>query len=121
MTRLDEFNRILRKLQSESPGVEAVAVISDDGLMIACHLPPGMEDTRIAGMTVTLLNLGTRASVELNRGLVREIVVRGERGYAAILDMGRGALLLALADESAKLGLLFFDMHEAIRAFRPVL
>ena len=35
MTRLDELNRILRKLQINSPGIETSALISEDGLMIA--------------------------------------------------------------------------------------
>ncbi len=121
MSRLDELNKILRKLQSDSPGLEASALISEDGLMIASALTPDLEENRVAGMTATLLNLGTRAAVELARGEVHEVIIRGDRGYAVMIDAGRGALLLALANESAKLGLIFFDMHEAIRALKKVL
>ncbi len=121
MSRLDELNRVLRKLQSDSPGIEASALISEDGLMIASALPQGMEEARVAGMTATLLNLGSRGAVELNRGGVQEIIVRGERGYAVLISAGRGALLLALTDENSKLGLVFFDMREAIRAVQKVL
>lgn len=121
MSRLDELNKILRKLQSDSPGLEASALISEDGLMIASALTPDLEETRVAGMTATLLNLGTRAAVELARGEVREVIIRGDRGYAVMIDAGRGALLLALANETAKLGLIFFDMHEAIRSLKKVL
>ncbi|MER2605062.1 MAG: roadblock/LC7 domain-containing protein [Siculibacillus sp.] len=121
MSRLDELNKILRKLQSDSPGVEASALISEDGLMIASALTPDLEENRVAGMTATLLNLGTRAAVELARGEVKEVIIRGEHGYAVMINAGRGALLLALANESAKLGLIFFDMHEAIRGLKKVL
>lgn len=121
MSRLDELNKILRKLQSDSPGLEASALISEDGLMIASALTPELEENRVAGMTATLLNLGTRAAVELARGEVHEVIIRGDRGYAVMIDAGRGALLLALANESAKLGLIFFDMNEAIRALKKVL
>jgi predicted regulator of Ras-like GTPase activity (Roadblock/LC7/MglB family) len=120
-SRLKEMNKILRKLQSESAGVEASALISEDGLMIASALPQGMEETRVAGMTATLLNLGSRGAAELNRGGVQEIIVRGDRGYAILISVGRGALLLALTDENAKLGLVFFDMREAISAVQTVL
>ena len=68
-----------------------------------------------------MLNLGTRAAVELTRGEVKEVIIRGERGYAVMIDAGRGALLLALANETAKLGLIFFDMHEAIESLKRVL
>jgi len=121
MSRIDELNRALRKLQHDSPGVEASALISEDGLMIASALSQDMEESRVAGMTATLLNLGSRAAIELSRGTVREVIVRGEHGYAVLVSAGRGALLLALTDESAKLGLVFFDMREAVRALTKVL
>jgi predicted regulator of Ras-like GTPase activity (Roadblock/LC7/MglB family) len=121
MSRIDELNRILRKLQHDSPGVEASALISEDGLTIASALSASMEETRVAGMTATLLNLGGRAAIELNRGSVQEVIVRGELGYAVLISAGRGALLLALTNESSKLGLVFFDMREAIRALAKVL
>jgi len=120
-TRSDELYRALRKLQNDSPGVEASALISEDGLMIASALSPDMEESRVAGMTATLLNLGSRAAVELSRGNVREVIVRGEHGYAILINAGRGALLLALTNETAKLGLVFFDMREAVRSLTKIL
>jgi predicted regulator of Ras-like GTPase activity (Roadblock/LC7/MglB family) len=119
--RLETLNKILHKLQIDSDGIEASALISEDGLMIASALPPGMEEVRVAGMAATLLNLGSRGALELNRGGVEEIIVRGDRGYAVLLSAGRGALLLALTSENAKLGLVFFDMREAVSAVQKVL
>jgi len=121
MQRADQLNRTLRKLQHDSPGVEASALISEDGLMIASALSQDMEETRVAGMTATLLNLGSRATIELSRGTVQEVIVRGEHGYAVLISAGRGALLLALTNENAKLGLVFFDMREAVRSLAKVL
>ena len=123
MNRLDELNRILRKLQIDFPGIETSALISEDGLMIARaeSMNMSMEETRVAGMAATLLNLGTRAAMELSRGAVQEVIVRGENGYAVVLSAGRGTLLLAVTNEASKLGLIFFDMREAIRALQKVL
>ena len=123
VSRLDELNRILRKLQIDSPGIETSALISEDGLMIA-HAENGnmnMEETRVAGMAATLLHLGTRAAMELSRGAVQEVIVRGESGYAVVLSAGRGTLLLAVTNEASKLGLIFFDMREAIQSLQRVL
>lgn len=72
-------------------------------------------------MAATLQNLGGRAAVELTRGDAREIIVRGDRGYAIMINAGGGALLLALASESCKLGLVFFDMVEAVKALEVAL
>ena len=57
--------------------------------MIASALTPDLDETRVAGMTATLLNLGTRAAVELARGEVKEVIIRGEHGYAVMIDAGR--------------------------------
>lgn len=121
MSRVENLNKVLRRLQSGSPDVEASALISDDGLMIASVLPQDIDETRVAGMTATLLSLGLRASVELGRGSVKEVIVRGDEGYAVMLSAGRGVLLLTLANENAKLGLIFFDMREAINDVTKIL
>lgn len=121
MSRFESLTKILKSLQSESPGIEASALISEDGLMIASALSPDLDDTRVGGMTATLLSLGTRAATELRRGEVREVIVRGEEGYAVMVSAGRGALVLVLANENSKLGLIFFDVREAIKSINKVL
>lgn len=121
MSRVENLNQVLRRLQSGSPDVEASALISDDGLVIASVLPQDIDETRIAGMTATLLSLGVRAATELGRGTIEQVLVRGEHGYAVVLSAGRGVLLLTLANENAKLGLIFFDMREAIGEIKQIL
>lgn len=121
MARFDSLNKVLSTLQSSSPGVEASALISSDGLMIASALSQDFDETRVAGMTATLLNLGSRAATELKRGEVSEVIVRGEQGYAVMISAGRGALLLVLAKEATPLGLIFFDMREAIKSIKTIL
>lgn len=96
-------------------------MISEDGLMIASALPQDLDETRVAGMSATILSLGSRASSELGRGDIEEVVVRGENGYAVMVSGGRGVLLLVVTNENAKLGLVFFDMREAVGAINRIL
>ncbi|MEQ9501024.1 MAG: roadblock/LC7 domain-containing protein [Deltaproteobacteria bacterium] len=121
MSRVEHLNRILRTLQSASPDVEASALISEDGLMIASALPAHVDETRVAGMSATLSSLGTRAAGELERGSVEEVLVRGSDGYAVMMSAGAGTLLLAMATSAAKLGLIFLDMRRAAAEIRNVL
>ncbi len=121
MSRVDSLNRILRGLQSSSPDVEASALISEDGLMIASALPQHVDETRDAGMSATLQSLGTRAANELERGDVEEVLVRGKDGYAVMMAAGSGTLLLCMASKQAKLGLIFLDMRRAADDIRKVL
>lgn len=121
MNRVEQLNRILRSLQSASLDVEASALISEDGLMIASALPQHIEESRAAGMSATILSLGTRVVHELERGDVQEVLVRGSDGYAVLLASGSGTLLLALANRNAKLGLLFLDMRRTVTEIKKVL
>lgn len=121
MSRLDQLNRILRALQSGSPDVEASALISEDGLMIASALPQHVDEARVAGMSATLLSLGTRAATELERGDVEEVLVRGNSGFAVMVAAAEGTVLLLLASKAAKLGLVFLDMRRAAAEIRKVL
>ncbi len=121
MSRVENLNKILRALQSGSPDVEASALISEDGLMIASALPQHVEEARVAGMSATLLSLGTRAAGELERGALDEVLIRGKEGFAVMLDAGSGTLLLAMASRQAKLGLLFLDMRRAADDIRRTL
>ncbi len=116
-----DLDKILRNLQVTSPGIEASALISKGGAMIASAMAPEMERTRVAGVTATLLKLGGRASVELARGEVQEVVVRADHGYAVMIGAGQGSLLLALATENSKLGYIFFGMQETIKALKNVM
>jgi len=121
MSRLDEMKDILRKLQSDTPGVEASALISGDGRVMASALSTDVDEARVAGMTATLLGLGARASTALGRGAVKEIILHGDDGYASVVDAGRGVMLLTLANGSTKLGSMFSDLNQAAHALKGVL
>jgi predicted regulator of Ras-like GTPase activity (Roadblock/LC7/MglB family) len=121
MSRAEDLNRILRQLQTGTPEVEASALISDDGLIIASALPQHMDELRIAGMSATLLNLGMRASIELQRGKTQQVLIRGEKGYAVLSSAVDGVSLLVLATQEAKLGLIFLDMRKTISEIAKIL
>lgn len=121
MSRTEELNRILRQLQSGTPEIEASALISEDGLMIASALPQHVDELRVAGMSATLLSLGSRAGQELARGKLEQILIRGPQGYAVMVDAGNGTMLLVLTTREAKLGLIFLDLHQAAKAIAKVL
>jgi len=50
----------LRDLQSRTPDVEASAIVSVDGLIIASSLPAGVEEDRVSAMSAAMLSLGER-------------------------------------------------------------
>lgn len=121
MARVDDLNKILRTLQSGTPDIEASALITEDGLIIASALPQHIEEMRVAGMSSTLLNLGMRAATELGRGDVEQVMIRGSTGYAVMVTAAPGTLLLVLTTKNAKLGLIFLDVSRAVDSIKKIL
>lgn len=121
MARSDDLNNTLRTLQRESPDIEASALISEDGLMIASALPQHVEEVRVAGMSATLLSLGSRATTELALGQLGQVLIRGENGYAVMLKATEGTMLLVLTTNDAKLGLIFLDMNRTVAEIKKIL
>lgn len=103
----------LRDLRSSIPDVEASAVVSADGLIIASDLPASLEEDRIAAMSAAMLSLGDRIASELLRGVLDQIYIHGENGYVVLTAAGEEAVLTVLARREAKLGLILYDMKKA--------
>ena len=77
--RVDNFQQVLEDLNSSSSDIEASALISNDGLVIASALPAGIDDDRVGAMSAALLSLGDRAGRELARGSIDRIMIQGEK------------------------------------------
>lgn len=121
MSRIERLNKTLADLQASSADIEACACVSEDGLIMASSLPQGVEETRVAAMSAAILSIGTRAALELKRGKLEQIFVRGELGYIILMNAGAHAVLMALARKEAKLGLLFLDVSETAKRAAEVL
>jgi uncharacterized protein len=101
----------LRDLQSTTPEIEASAVVSVDGLIMASSLPAGVEEDRVSAMSAAMLSLGERIASELGRGSVEQVYIKGDDGYVILMSVGDEAVLTTLVREGAKLGLIFIDMR----------
>ncbi|HDD62117.1 MAG TPA: hypothetical protein ENF22_06265 [Chloroflexi bacterium] len=100
----------LKKLQISSPDIQASAVVSVDGLIIASALPGSVEEDRVSAMSAAMLSLGERISVELRRGDLDQVYIRGDNGYVMLTSVGHEAVLTVMASVNAKLGLIFLDI-----------
>lgn len=121
MSRVEQINEILRFMQSGTPDVEGCAVVSEDGLMIASAFPQSIDEGRVAGMTSTLLSLGGRTAQELERGNLKQVFVKGDKGYVIAQSAAEGVVLVVLTSEDAKLGLVFLDMRRAVEQIGKVI
>ena len=118
----------LRELQAMTPEIEAAAVVSVEGLVIASCLPDAAADAAqpaqeegIAAMSAAMLGLGERIAAELGRGMVEQMYIKGDKGYIILMRLTDEAALTALAGADATLGLIFLDMRRSAAALKRVL
>ncbi len=89
-TRTDQMVDRLRYLQGSTPDVEASAVVSVDGLIMASSLPAGVEEDRVSAMSAAMLSLGERIAGELGRGSLDQVYIHGDEGYVLLMASGHG-------------------------------
>ena len=112
-SNIEELEDILKNLTANIPEILATAVVSVEGLPIASMMPESIDDTHIAAITAAMLSLGERAALELNKGPMEQILVRGENGYILVMGAGSNAVLTISATKDVKLGLIFLDCKRA--------
>jgi predicted regulator of Ras-like GTPase activity (Roadblock/LC7/MglB family) len=112
-SRTERMVARLRDLQAGTPDIEASAIVSIDGLIMASALPADVGEDRVAAMSAAMQSLGERIASELGRGDVEEVYIRGSEGYVFLRAVGTEAVLTVLARSGAKLGLIFLDMKRA--------
>ncbi len=112
-SRTEQMTARLRDLRVSTPDIEASALVSVDGLIIASDLPADVEEDRVSAMSAAMLSLGERIAGELGRGMLDQVYIRGGNGYVILMSVGEEAVLTALARQDAKLGLVFLDMRRA--------
>jgi len=113
MSSQERVQQILRTLVNNTPDLEAAALVSVDGLVLASVLPAGTDEDRVSAMAAALQALGDRTLRELARGTFEQIYVKGSQGYVVLVQVGPEAVLEGIAGSAAKLGMVLLDMKRA--------
>jgi predicted regulator of Ras-like GTPase activity (Roadblock/LC7/MglB family) len=93
-------------------GVEAVLVLSADGLPIEHTSRVPFEPEAVAALTATLVQYATRLGLGAGRGAPRTAVIEFERGLLIVAQLGSGDSLAILAATDADVGDLLYDLRE---------
>ena len=95
--RSDLLGSILSDLNGGSTDIEASAVISTDGLIMAAMLPASMDEDRVGAMAAAMLSLGDRTAQELARGHLEQVLIKGDNGYVLMTHAGDESVLSVMA------------------------
>jgi len=115
MSRNEQILYILQGLVGRSQDVEGAMLVTLDGLPLASALPQGADEDRVAAMAAAALSMGARATAELRRGSLEQVLVKGDSGYVVIISAGKDTVLAAISNGEAKLGMILYEMKLAAR------
>lgn len=120
-TREQRLASALNQLMQDDADIQAAALVSLDGFTMASALPAGMQPDRVGAMSAAILGLGERAAAELGRGHLSQVFIEGDNGYVLLMAAGDRAVLTVMAEASAKLGLVIYDMRAASASIAEIL
>ncbi|WP_298975806.1 roadblock/LC7 domain-containing protein [uncultured Thermosynechococcus sp.] len=118
---VSKLEATLQSFVANASNVQGAALVSPDGLTLAAVLPGAMDEERVAAMSAAMLSLGERIGRELSRGQIERILVEGGSGYGILTSCTEDAVLLVLADASAKLGILNLEIKNVLAELQPQL
>ena len=116
-----KIESILQNFVSGTADIQGATLVSPDGLSLATVLPSTMDDEKVSAMSAAMLSLGERIGSELSRGSIDRIYVEGDQGYGVLTNCGEDAVLLVLAHQSAKQGLLMLEIKRLTEELKLVL
>jgi uncharacterized protein len=106
-----QFNWLLASFTSGTAGVNEAIAVSSDGLLIAMS---GIRDRanaeRLAAVVSGLTSLAGGAASWYALGTINRVVIDMAQGYLLVTAISSGSVLGVIADRSANLGTLAYEM-----------
>jgi uncharacterized protein len=107
---LDVINKILGDFVRTSSSIEAAAVMTRDGHLVASNLHDSVDGSRLSAISASLLSLADRATRDLDQGNLKQVLIANTEGLILMLKVGENAVLSVVSKNVSSLGML---LHEA--------
>lgn len=119
-TTKEMIGQVLQDLKNVGD-VEASAVVSRDGLLMAGNISSDIRAETFAAMSATMLGAAETAISELNKGVPNRVIVETPQGKIIATGAGPKALLVLMVQANAGLGLILVEMDKAAGKIKEVL
>ncbi len=119
-TKKDKLDTVLARF-GEVGQIKAVGIVSKEGLLITALMPPEMNERIVAALCSTIMASAETASTQMGTGGVSDIHVKTEQGTILLQPAGEKAILIALADSGAQLGLIMMEIETRAKQVQEIL
>lgn len=108
------FEKVLDDLRTTGD-IEASAVVSRDGLLMASNISSDIHADTFAAMAATMLGAAETAVTELEKGNVERVIAESKEIKIITSGASENVLLVLMARPSAALGLILVEMDKAVK------
>jgi len=101
---------LLLKLEARTE-LEACAVVSKEGMRIACAVGAELDADVYSAASAALVNLGETTLKQLRHGTLKEIIVRGADGYTILTSAGPRHMIVGSCKNTSRMGYYLALLH----------
>lgn len=121
-TALNELDWLLNELVKRVVGVDRAVVLSADGLLIGKSSNLDEADAEhLSAVASAFQSLARGTGRHFGGGQVRQTLVEMDHAFLFVTAAGHGACLALLADESADVGMVAYEMNLMVKRVGAVL
>ena len=105
------FNWLLESFTTNTAGVREAIAVSSDGLLMAMSAVQDRANAdRLAAIVSGMTSLSAGAAGFYSLGALNRVIIDMAEGYLLITAISRGSVLGVIADRSANLGTVAYEM-----------
>nr|WP_319372566.1 roadblock/LC7 domain-containing protein [uncultured Methanobacterium sp.] len=119
-TKKEELDDVLTTLMQVGQ-IKACGIVSKEGLLINSRTPPDVDARIFSALCSTIMGAAEAASGQMTTGGVSQISVKTEKGTIVLIPAGAKAILTALTEPEAQLGLIFFEMESIAQQVNQIM
>lgn len=119
-TKKEKLDAVLSSIMQVGQ-IKACAIVSKEGLLIDSRTPPDVDARIFSALCSTIMGAAEAASIQMKTGSVSEISLKTEKGTIVLIPAGSKAILTALTEVEAQIGLILFEMESQAEQVEKIL
>lgn len=104
MSQIEQIEKIIRQTIADNSNFQGIALLDDEGIILACELPADVDQERLVSMSISVARVGQTAAEELGRGILDQVYIKGEHGYLFFNIIHTNTILVSLISLESLLG-----------------
>ena len=119
-TKKEELDDVLTTLMQVGQ-IKACGIVSKEGLLINSRTPPDVDARIFSALCSTIMGAAEAASGQMATGGVSQVSVKTDKGTIVLMPAGAKAILTALTEPEAQLGLILVEMESLAQEVNQVM